>query len=122
MFTALANAGHAGRTGERYFHVVLPLIVGAVAFILGTATTSLPSRYVSMMLMVPGVYIGCVVVLAWISNTLPRPPAKRAAALAMRSQIRVPSTQVICIRSLLDLDTRFHLEFAHADRNSAAKP
>lgn len=34
------------------------------------------------MLMVPGVYTGYVVALAWISNTLPRPPAKRAAALA----------------------------------------
>jgi len=28
-------------------------------------------------------YAAFVVVLAWISNTLPRPPAKRAAALAM---------------------------------------
>lgn len=35
-----------------------------------------------MMLMVPGVYTGYVVGLAWISNTMPRPPAKRAAALA----------------------------------------
>lgn len=35
-----------------------------------------------MMLMVSGVYTGYVVVLAWISNTIPRPPAKRAAALA----------------------------------------
>lgn len=35
-----------------------------------------------MMLMVPGVYTGYVVALGWISNTLPRPPAKRAAALA----------------------------------------
>src|ERR1700733_9723526 len=34
-----------------------------------------------MMLMVPGVYSGFVVALAWISNSLPRPPAKRAAAL-----------------------------------------
>ena len=32
--------------------------------------------------MVPGVYTGFVVALAWISNSLPRPPAKRAAALA----------------------------------------
>ncbi|MCJ1475524.1 hypothetical protein MMC13_004187 [Lambiella insularis] len=82
VITALANAWHADRTGERYYHVVLPLIVGVVAFILGAATTSLAPRYVSMMLMVPGVYTGYVVVLAWISNTLPRPPAKRAAALA----------------------------------------
>jgi hypothetical protein len=33
------------------------------------------------MIMVPGVYSGYVVALAWISNSLPRPPAKRAAAL-----------------------------------------
>jgi hypothetical protein len=32
--------------------------------------------------MVPGVYTGYVVALTWISNSLPRPPAKRAAALA----------------------------------------
>lgn len=31
---------------------------------------------------VPGVYSGYVIVLAWISNSIPRPPAKRAAALA----------------------------------------
>lgn len=30
-----------------------------------------------------GCYTGYVVCLAWISNTLPRPPAKRAAALAL---------------------------------------
>lgn len=82
VITTLANAWHADRTGERYFHVVLPLTVGVVAFILGAATTSLAPRYVAMMLMVPGVYTGYVVILAWISNTIPRPPAKRAAALA----------------------------------------
>lgn len=52
------------------------------AFILAAATTSTAPRYVAMMLMVPGVYTGYVVALGWISNTLPRPPAKRAAALA----------------------------------------
>lgn len=31
---------------------------------------------------VPSIYAGYVIVLAWISNTIPRPPAKRAAALA----------------------------------------
>ena len=40
-----------------------------------------------MMLMVPGVYTGYVVALAWISNSLPRPPAKRAAALAFINAI-----------------------------------
>lgn len=80
--TALFNAWHADRTGERYLHIVLPLVVTMAAFILAATTTSLAPRYVAMMLMVPGIYTAFVIVLAWISNTLPRPPAKRATALA----------------------------------------
>lgn len=83
VLTTMANAWHADRTGERLLHVVIPLCVGVVAFILAAATTATAPRYVAMMLMVPGVYTGYVVCLAWISNSIPRPPAKRAAALAM---------------------------------------
>jgi len=36
---------------------------------------------------VPGVYSGYVIALSWISNTIPRPPAKRAAALAFINAI-----------------------------------
>ncbi|KAI9705666.1 MAG: hypothetical protein M1820_005076 [Bogoriella megaspora] len=82
VITTFINAWHADRTGERYLHVVLPLCVAVAAFILGVATTATAPRYVAMMLMVPGVYTGYVVVLAWIANVMPRPPAKRAAAQA----------------------------------------
>jgi hypothetical protein len=82
VITAMANAWHADRTGERYFHVTLPLYVAVAAFILAASTTATAPRYVAMMLMVPGVYTGYVVALGWISNCMPRPPAKRAAALA----------------------------------------
>jgi len=82
VITATLNAWHADKTGERYFHVVLPLCVAMVAFIIAAATTATGPRYFAMMIMVPGVYTGFVVVLAWISNCIPRPPAKRAAALA----------------------------------------
>lgn len=61
---------------------MLPICLGIASFILAAATHSTAPRYVAMMLMVSGVYTGYVVVLAWISNTIPRPPAKRAAALA----------------------------------------
>jgi MFS family permease len=73
---------NSDRTGERYFHIVIPLCFAIFAFILAACTTGLAPRYVAMMIMVPGVYSGFVVALAWISNSLPRPPAKRAAALA----------------------------------------
>lgn len=87
VITAFANAWHADRTGERVYHVCLPLVLGMAAFILAAATTSVAPRYVAMMLMLPGIYSGYVVALAWISNTIPRPPAKRAAALAFINAI-----------------------------------
>ncbi|KAI5860084.1 major facilitator superfamily domain-containing protein [Durotheca rogersii] len=82
VITTFANAWHADRTGERYWHITLSLFVALAAFIIAAASTGLAPRYLAMMLMVPGVYSAFVVALAWISNTLPRPPAKRAAALA----------------------------------------
>lgn len=82
VITSMANAWHADRTGERYFHIVLPLCISVASFIIAVATTSTGPRYFAMMIMVPSFYPAYVVILAWVSNTLPRPPAKRAAALA----------------------------------------
>ena len=76
VITTFLNSWHADRTGERYFHITLPLYIGVIAFIIAAATTKTGPRYLAMMLMIPGVYTGYVVALAWISNTLPRPPAK----------------------------------------------
>lgn len=82
VICAFANAWHSDRSGERYFHITLPLYVSVAAFVIAASTTSVAPRYLSMMLMVPSLYTGFVVALGWISNTLPRPAAKRAAALA----------------------------------------
>jgi hypothetical protein len=58
-----------------------------LAYIIAASTTKTGPRYFAMMLMPSGVYTGYVVALAWISNSLPRPPAKRAAALAFINAI-----------------------------------
>jgi len=87
VITTFANSWHADRTGERFFHITIPLCFAIFAYILAAATTKTGPRYVAMMFMVPGVYTGYVVALAWISNSLPRPPAKRAAALAFINAI-----------------------------------
>ncbi|EHL00405.1 putative Uncharacterized transporter [Glarea lozoyensis 74030] len=87
VITTFANSWHADRTGERFFHITIPLCFAVFAYILAAATTKTGPRYVAMMFMVPGVYTGYVVALAWISNSLPRPPAKRAAALAFINAI-----------------------------------
>ena len=76
VITTFINSWHADRTGERYLHITLPLYFAVIAFIIAASTTTTAPRYIAMMMMVPGVYTGYVVALAWISNTLPRPPAK----------------------------------------------
>lgn len=83
VIAACANSWHADRTGERYWHVTWSAYLAVVAFVIAAATTSTAPRYLSMMLMIPGVYTGFIAALGWISNVIPRPPAKRAAAMAM---------------------------------------
>ncbi|KAE8445672.1 hypothetical protein EG329_012970 [Mollisiaceae sp. DMI_Dod_QoI] len=82
VLAILANAWHADKTGERYLHVSLPPILSVMSFIIAVTTTAFAPRYLAMCLMVGSNYSGYVVTLSWISNVLPRPPAKRAAALA----------------------------------------
>ena len=78
----LINAWHADRTGERYLHVALPLCLDVIAFIVAVTRQDFAPRYIAIMLMIPGTYAAFVIGLGWISNVMPRPPAKRAAALA----------------------------------------
>ena len=87
FITMCLNAWHADRTGERFFHITIPLCVAVAANILAACTSATAPRYIAMMLMVPGTYTGYTTALAWISNSLPRPPAKRAAALALINAI-----------------------------------
>ncbi|KAJ5279243.1 hypothetical protein N7478_004615 [Penicillium angulare] len=78
----LINAWHADKTGERYFHMCIPPIIAIVSFILAMAGNNFAARYVAMCIMLGGIYSSYVVALGYISNILPRPAAKRAAALA----------------------------------------
>ncbi|KAF4124312.1 DNA excision repair protein ERCC-6-like 2 [Geosmithia morbida] len=87
VITCFIVAHHADKTGERFLHVALPQCLAIATFIIAAATTNLAARYVAMVLMIPGLYSGYTTALAWISNTLPRPPAKRAAALGFINAI-----------------------------------
>jgi len=78
----LGNAWHADRTRERYLHIVIGPCIAAASFIIAMTTEGFGPRYFAMMLMIGATYSGYVVTLGYISNVLPRPPAKRAAALA----------------------------------------
>ncbi|KAF9527383.1 MFS transporter [Crepidotus variabilis] len=76
------NALHADKTGERFFHINVWWWSVIVGFIISMSTMSTGARYFSLFLMALG-YVGWALTLAWVSNVVPRPPAKRAAAIAI---------------------------------------
>ncbi|PAV20854.1 MFS general substrate transporter [Pyrrhoderma noxium] len=81
-FVAFINARHSDKTGERFYHIIGPLAVGIVGFIIAISTMNLAARYISLFLMSLS-YVGYIVMFAWISNTIARPASKRAVALAL---------------------------------------
>lgn len=82
-----AVAWNSGRTGERYWHTVIPIASALVGFVISSATTGIGPRYFGTMLMLPGVYTGFNMSMVWTANTIFRPAAKRAAALAFNNAL-----------------------------------
>lgn len=56
--------------------------MGLVGFIISMATLNTAARYLALFLQA-GSYSGFIVFYSWISSSFPRPPAKRAVALAL---------------------------------------
>lgn len=75
-------ARHADKTGERFWHVVAPLFLSMLSFIIAVATTNTGARYFAMCLMIPSLYCSFTTILSWMSNCVPRPPLKRAIAIS----------------------------------------
>ncbi|KAJ7146772.1 MFS general substrate transporter [Mycena epipterygia] len=85
VLTALfccANAWHADYTGERFFHLAAWWWLTMGGLIISLCTMSIGGRYFSMFLMAIG-NIAIALTLPWVANAIPRPPAKRAAALGI---------------------------------------
>ncbi|KIL70100.1 hypothetical protein M378DRAFT_156155 [Amanita muscaria Koide BX008] len=79
--SALLVSIHSDRMQERFWHIVLPLSVGCLGFIIAMSTMNTAMRYISLFLMAQ-IYSGFVCFLAWMSGSIPHPPSKRAVALA----------------------------------------
>ncbi|KAJ5936878.1 hypothetical protein N7466_003328 [Penicillium verhagenii] len=81
IFSVL-NAWHADRTQEKIWHIYGPIFMGLVGFIISMSTLNVAARYLALFLQA-GSYAGFIVFYSWISSSFPRPPAKRAVALAL---------------------------------------
>lgn len=56
--------------------------MGIIGFIISMSTLNVAARYVALFLQAQS-YAGFIVFYSWISSSFPRPPAKRAVAIAM---------------------------------------
>jgi len=74
------NAWNCDRTGERFFHMAVWWWAIIVGYIIALSTMSTGGRYFSLFLMATGY---CALTLNWVSNAIPRPPAKRSVAMGM---------------------------------------
>lgn len=79
---SIINAWHADRQQERFWHIVGPIFGGLVGFVISMCTLNTAARYVALFLQASS-YAGFIVFYSWISSSFPRPPAKRAVAIAM---------------------------------------
>ncbi|KAF9006428.1 MFS general substrate transporter [Cyathus striatus] len=73
---------HSDKVGERFYHITVSFAFGIVGFIIAISTMNTVARYISLFLMAQS-YAGFIVLYAWMSNSFPRPPSKRAVALAL---------------------------------------
>ncbi|KAJ7068623.1 hypothetical protein C8F01DRAFT_978474, partial [Mycena amicta] len=82
---------HSDKVSERCFHMCASFGLGVVGFIIPISTMNTAARcicnplpeYRSSPLALTCTSKGFVVLYAWMSNSFPRPPSKRAVALAL---------------------------------------
>ncbi|KAI9001386.1 MFS general substrate transporter [Trametes punicea] len=88
VFTAVMAfviSRHSDKCGERFWHISGPFIGGILGFVIAICTMNTAARYVSLnnRFLMANSYSGFVVMYTWVSNSFPRPPSKRAVAVAL---------------------------------------
>lgn len=86
VFYSYAHGYASDYFGNRFWFLAYPAFVSTIGFIIFMTTDSFGPRYFSFFLMI-FVFAQNGTIYAWISSSLPRPPAKRAAALAFINSI-----------------------------------
>ncbi|OJA14668.1 hypothetical protein AZE42_02414 [Rhizopogon vesiculosus] len=80
--TSFFVARHSDATGDRFWHITGPLLVGIVGFIIAISTMNTAIRYLSLFFMTQA-SVAYVIFLTWVLNTFSQTRSKRAAAIAL---------------------------------------
>ncbi|KAK9324528.1 major facilitator superfamily domain-containing protein [Lipomyces orientalis] len=79
--TSVINSFHSDKTGERCMHMLWGPCLALLGFLICVVTTSTFLRYIAMLFLLQ-IYNSWSLGFAWMATTVPRPPIKRAAAVA----------------------------------------
>ncbi|KAG1878759.1 MFS general substrate transporter [Suillus tomentosus] len=80
--TSFVVARHSDVTGDRFWHISGPLLVGIAGYIIAISTMNTAMRYLSLFLMAQSP-IAYAVALTWVMNTFSQSQSQRAAAIAL---------------------------------------
>lgn len=86
LLTSFPVMGHSDRTGDRFWHIVCPVSMGIVGFAIATMSMNTLARYLSLFFMTQAT-VSYVVLLAWVSNSIPESSSKRAVSIAFANTL-----------------------------------
>ncbi|KAK1958882.1 major facilitator superfamily transporter [Colletotrichum sublineola] len=78
---SLCNARSSDYFKERGYHMVGPVTVAILGYIVCTATGNVPARYAASFLYIGGMFAANPLINTWLVGTLGRTPEKRATAI-----------------------------------------
>ncbi|KAF9235585.1 major facilitator superfamily domain-containing protein, partial [Melanogaster broomeanus] len=83
--TTFVISWHSDVSGERFWHISIPLMICITGFFLAMNTMNTVVRYLSLFLMTPMNNTG--ILFAWVSNSVPHSSSKRAVGIAIVNTI-----------------------------------
>ncbi len=86
VFWSFAHSYTSDKVGNRFWFFLYPIPITIVGFIIFMTTDGFGPRYFSLFLII-FVFAMNGTCYSWMSNAIPRPPAKRAASLAFMNSV-----------------------------------
>ncbi|KIJ70006.1 hypothetical protein HYDPIDRAFT_104680 [Hydnomerulius pinastri MD-312] len=84
--TSFLVTRHSDSSGDRFWHITGPLILGIIGFTIAISTMNTAIRYLSLFFMTQA-SVAFVVFMTWVSNSFPNSSSKRAVAIAFINTI-----------------------------------
>ncbi|KAK1497196.1 major facilitator superfamily transporter [Colletotrichum cuscutae] len=80
---ALCVAVSSDRRADRGLHIIGPVCVAMLGFVISAATTNRPARYFASFLYLPGAFASTGLIFSWAAGVASETPEKRATATSI---------------------------------------